>query len=80
MKLRLFSEETRQEWIEAGHNKVKITGAEHLSVNDLADEKFVLLEPWADLPDSLADGDLAEQITSPIVDDIIQHKSGRFYQ
>lgn len=79
MQLREFTQEAQQEWISSGFQTVKITGAAHLSVHDLADEAFVLMEPVSDVR-HVTDGDLIAPISAPVVLEIIKQRTGRYYQ
>lgn len=78
MKLRLFTKETQQEWIQEGFDSVKITASNHLTVNN-DPEAFFLLEPYNNTID-IGDGDTVQNIGSETIQEIIENKTGRYYQ
>jgi len=78
MKLRLFTKDVQSEWISQGYDSVKITASDHLSVND-EPEPFFLLEPYNNIIDT-GDGDIVQNIGASVVEDIIENKTGRYYQ
>jgi len=78
MQLRLFTKETQDIWVREGYDSVKITASDQLSVNSDR-EPFFLLEPYNDKIDQ-DDQNIVQNIASDTVEEIIVHKTGRYYQ
>jgi hypothetical protein len=78
MQLRLFTKEMQNEWVREGFDSVKITASDQLSVNN-DPEPFFLLEPYNNTIDQ-GDQNIVQNIASDAVEEIILHKTGRYYQ
>jgi hypothetical protein len=78
MQLRLFTKETQDIWVREGYDSVKITASDQLSVNN-DPEPFFLLEPYNNKIDQ-GDQNIVQNIASDTVEEIIVHKTGRYYQ
>jgi|GEM_PF-1140646 len=79
MELRLFTHETKQQWLDTGYNFIKLTNSKDISTNNLGQHPFILLEPYLNNDEAL-ESDRVVPVSSPEIDKIINKESGRYYQ
>lgn len=79
MKLRLFTSQIQQQWLDTGYNYVKLTHSKDLSADNLGERPFILLEPYLNNDEAL-ESDRVVAVSSPQIDEILNDKSGMHYQ
>jgi hypothetical protein len=79
MKLRLFTRETQNQWIDTGYNFVKLSNSKDLSEHGFTNRSFILLEPYLNNDEAL-ESDKVVPLLSPEIDKIVVEKLGMHYQ
>ncbi|WP_207428720.1 hypothetical protein [Pedobacter sp. SYSU D00535] len=79
MKLRIFDGGSKSQWIGSGYRYVKITYSKDIGLKDTLTGEFYLLEPYLNEDEALEDESVVD-INSPEIEEIMQNKTGRYYQ